>query len=506
MFYAMFYATLYATRRRWAVLLVLLFLSSCLVTASGIGLAGFLFLGTALCWPRACRQALRTHWRQVRWVWLAFLFHLFYAALLVWADGRGAGSLDAPLRMCLMLSAMLVVLVARPPLRALWLGAAVGAGAALVFVGWQGFVRGVARPGGLLNPITFGDLALCLALLSLAGASQAAAGAPARAAADAAARRVARTLAWTLAGGACGLAASLLTGSRGGWAVLPAAIALFASKYSLLPHRTRLVLPLLAAALAGLVLALPQTGARARLATGIDDLRLYRAGDPAYTSLGVRLELWRAGLRLAQEQPWMGQDTAAWKRRMHDWVEAGELRPVVFAPPVPPHLHNDALQALVTGGWPGLLAWSGILLAPLCFFLRRLGARGPPGPFHAAALAGTLFVLAYIGFGLSEVIFWSMKASVFYALVLSLLMGWCLADQEAKAAEAVPDAGRVPRETDRDAHASHPPARAAGCAGRRGAGGRRWPAIVPCPTAAPGHPESWAGRRSGAPRRCGCGS
>lgn len=481
-------------RRGWAALLVLLFLATCLATPAGVGLSGFLFLGTALCWWRACRQALRRHWRQVRWVWLTFLLHALFALFQTLADGRGAANLDAPARMCMMLPAMLVVLAARPPLRVLWLGAAAGAVAALAFVAWQVFALGIARPGGWINPITFGDLALCLALLSFTGASLAARGG---------ARRM---LAWTLAGGLCGLAASLLTGSRGGWVVLPAAVALFASARSPLPRRARLALPLLAAALAALAWTLPHSGVRARVETGIADLRLYRAGDPAYTSLGVRLELWRAGLRLAGERPWMGQDMAAWKRRMHAWVEAGELRPLVFAPPEPPHLHNDALQVLVTGGWPGLLAWAATLAAPLCFFLRRLGAGVGGVCGRGVALAGVLFVLAYIGFGLSEVIFWSMKSCVFYALTLSLLMGWCLAEQEEGVPAGSAEGARVPRETDRDAHASHPRARAAGCAGRRGAGVRRWPATVPGRTAGPGRRAAAAGCRSGAPRRCGCGS
>ena len=153
----------------------------------------------------------------------------------------------------------------------------------------------------------------------------------------------------------------------------------------------------------------------------------------------MRLDLWKAGLRLAVEHPWRGLDTPAYKRRMHAWVAAGELSPAVFAPPEPPHMHNDALQALVTRGIPGLLAWAGILLLPFLFFrtqLARVPAASPraqPTQRQSAALAGMLVVLAYAAFGLSEVIFWSMKGSLFYALMVFLLMGWCLVDEEAGA-------------------------------------------------------------------------
>jgi O-antigen ligase len=51
-------------------------------------------------------------------------------------------------------------------------------------------------------------------------------------------------------------------------------------------------------------------------------------------------------------------------------------------------------------------------------------------PQFAVALGGALVVLGYIGFGLTEVIFWSMKSSVFYALMVFLLMGFCLNAKE----------------------------------------------------------------------------
>lgn len=399
-------------RQAWASALVLGFPLTSLVTGFGIGLAGFLFLFTACCWWRACRDALSVHWPQLRWVLFAFLLHFLYQAWLVVGQGRGANTLDAPGRMVLVLSALLVVRVAGPPPAALWLGAAGGALLGAGFVAWQRWMLGLDRPGGLLNPITFGDLSLCLALLALVGLAEA----------RTAPRR------WIAGGGiAAGLAASLLTGSRGGWLALAAALLLPAWRRDLLPRRLALGVPLLACALAGAAWALPQTGVRTRVAEGVRDVRLYLAGSPLPTSVGVRLDLWRAGLRLAAEHPWRGQDTPAYKRRMRKWVVAGELSPAVFAPPEPPHLHNDALQALVTRGIPGLLAWLGILLAPLVFFRAQLmQARGTR---RAAALAGLLVVLAYAAFGLSEVIFWSMKASVFYALMVALLMGWCLADE-----------------------------------------------------------------------------
>jgi O-antigen ligase len=47
-------------------------------------------------------------------------------------------------------------------------------------------------------------------------------------------------------------------------------------------------------------------------------------------------------------------------------------------------------------------------------------------PQFAQALAGALVVFSYACFGLTEVIFWSVAGSLFYALMVFLLMGFCL--------------------------------------------------------------------------------
>jgi O-antigen ligase len=139
-----------------------------------------------------------------------------------------------------------------------------------------------------------------------------------------------------------------------------------------------------------------------------------------YSQVGIRLELWRAATLLIAERPLLGAAPAVVRAELAGYVRTGVLDPEVL-PPV--HFHNDALQALVVGGVPGLLAWLAILVAPLLFFAGALRAR--PGN-AAPALAGMLLVVSFFAFGLTEVIFWSVRASLFYALMVFALMGLSL--------------------------------------------------------------------------------
>jgi O-antigen ligase len=129
---------------------------------------------------------------------------------------------------------------------------------------------------------------------------------------------------------------------------------------------------------------------------------------------------------LIAEHPLLGRDFEAGRVRLAELAREGKLDPVVLTLP---HLHNDALQELVKGGVAGFVLWAAVLAAPLLFFLREMRT-GVGGPQFATALAGVLVVTSYVSFGLTEAIFWSMKGSLFYALMVFLLMGFCLNAKE----------------------------------------------------------------------------
>jgi O-antigen ligase len=398
--------------QNWTGFLAFLFPFLSLVTLFGVSLVSFLFLATALISFKSCRDALARHWPQVRWVVLAFLLHFLFVLGCALVRGANMNSVEKPARMFFAVSALAMVLVARPSRRMLWWGVIGGAVAALPLVAWQRIALGIDRPGGLINAITYGDLSLLLALLAVTAAVDM--------------RDNARQAGLAAFGALAGLSASLLTGSRGGWLALAVAALLFLRHARALGGRGVRALLATSAALVLAAWFVPASGMQARFDEGVGDVRTWAEGGSVNTRVGTRLELWKGASMLIAERPLLGMDFSACRARLAEFAREGRLDPVVL--PLP-HLHNDALQELVKGGVVGFALWAAIMLAPLLFFARELRA-GMGGPQFAAALAGVLVVTSYVCFGLTEVIFWSMKGSLFYALMVFLLMGFCLNAKE----------------------------------------------------------------------------
>lgn len=398
--------------RIWIGTLAFLLPFLSLVTLFGVSLVSFLFLISGLILFKPCRDALRRHWPQVRWVVLAFaLYFVFMLACALLRDGS-MSSVEKPARMFLAASALALVLALRAPRTALWWGAAAGALAALPFIAWQRLGEGIERPGGLINAITFGDLSLLLGLVALAGAVDL--------------RGKPRQAGLLGIGALAGVVASVMTGTRGGWLALPLAALVLLPQLRRLGVRHVGALAGAGAVLLAAVWFTPGLGMHARFVEGVSEARTWYQGGNVWTNVGTRLELWKGALMLIEERPLLGRDVDAGRARLAEYAREGRLDPMVLELP---HLHNDGLQVLATGGVVGFAFWAAILLAPLAFFLRRLGSDGR-SPQFAVALAGVLVVVAYIGFGLTEVIFWSMKGSLFYALMVFMLMGFCLNAKE----------------------------------------------------------------------------
>jgi O-antigen ligase len=273
------------------------------------------------------------------------------------------------------------------------------------------------RPGGLINAITFGDLALLLGLLALAAAIDMRTNL----------QKTTRPI-WPALGALAGITGSIMTGTRGAWVALALAAFLFIRYSHVLSSKWLRAIIALSFTLVAATYFVPDTGVEDRVEEGVHDVKTYFAGGSAFTHIGIRFELWKGASMLIAEHPLLGLPADSYQEELVRFVKEGRLDPVVL--PME-HMHNEALQALVTGGIIGFLLWLATLVAPLLFFARALAPDAQGGKHRfAVALGGMLVVVSYFGFGLTEVIFWSMKGSMFYALMVFLLMGFCLNAKE----------------------------------------------------------------------------
>ncbi|NVE01383.1 O-antigen ligase [Massilia sp. BJB1822] len=389
--------------------LLLCFPALTLVSNSGTGFCSFAFLLLAILYHKAGGAALGRHLNEIRWVLTAFgLAFLFALSSLLLHPELQLRWLEKPSRMLAAASVLLVVLALRPRRRLFWHGLILGAIAGAAFIGYQRWGLGMERPGGLINAITYGDLMLAVGLMCLAGTLD----------------FRGRWLWWPALGVLAGLVGSVATGTRGGW--LGALLALPLLLYYGRHMRGSKVLAIGGAVLVLLtaVYLIPQTGLRERVAEGVNDVSSYYNGGNAFTNVGVRLELWKGAGMLISRHPWSVSSPQQMRQGFEQAVAEHRLEPFVLQFE---HVHNDALQAAVYGGLPGMLIWASTLVLPLLFFLHLLRSRDADrSGVTPLALAGLLLVVGYFSFGLTEVIFWTMRSSLFYAMMLFLIMGLCL--------------------------------------------------------------------------------
>lgn len=408
--------------RELAAYLLFLLPALALTTSFGLGLVQFCML-LALLAP-ATRAWYARHFRTIAFVFAGFAGYFLVSSVRWLVFDQGLRTLDGPSRLLFGLSCIGFVACWRPPLRWFYAGLCVGAIGAGVLALVQRFGLHIDRvPGFTHHPITFGDLALALGLLALCTLAEF------------------RQTRWTLMPWLAllaGTVASVLSGSRGGWLALPLVL------WPLLRYGRPVfgkVLWLGLALFAGVVLLayfVPATGVALRVAEAVSDVRGYLDHQDATTSVGIRLELWKASLLMFLEHPWLGVGRDQFDVALHVLAAQGRLQqsPALTYS----SSHNDMLHFLATGGVLDFLCLLMMYGAPWLFFTRILNGRGaapakpanlPPAPQHSVpALMGLVLVTCFIAFGLTDVMFWLMMPKVFYVMLTSVLIGFCLVTKE----------------------------------------------------------------------------
>lgn len=326
--------------------------------------------------------------RVLFWVFVLFALSMF---VFVYLDGWHTRELDRPSRFILVLPVMLLLLKSVGREQWLWFGCIIGAIGAFALALYERQVLGLERAQGSEHPIMFGNTGVLLGLISLVAAM------------FYFAKQRYIWMALALIGCLSGIGASLLSGSRGGWAALPL-IGLFLLWQSRFLLGKKLVWGGSIAAIVVLacVVSIPQTGVQGRIMDAVHDVQLYQAGTNKNTSVGLRFEMWKAAWQMFKQEPIFGvgeYGSVAVKERL---IEQGVVIPEVlyFS-----HAHNEFINALSLRGLVGLLFLMIVYLLPLRLFLKKMRQYPENWGIRSYAMAGALVPMCYMDFGLSQAMF-----------------------------------------------------------------------------------------------------
>jgi O-antigen ligase len=378
---------------------VFLFSAIALVIPSGFSFGAVLLLGgsAVLPWKRV-KPGLKTA-DQVLIVVLAQYFVICVLANLI--HHEITREYDIPSRLVLVIPALLLLLAYPPSPAAIWGGLAVGAIATGLFAGWQNLDMGMSRADGFTNPIQFGNISLLLGVLCLAGLPWA--------------KSRHQAVFWTgllLLGAELGILGSVLTGSRGSWVSLPFCLFFLYRCYGDWLGKRQAIIGLFAIIA---LFAIPRAGVTERIQQAVAETTGYVNAGDAENSSGARLEMWRIGLMIFPQHPWLGWGKQGYMNKKEQLIEAGQASPIVRKHT---HLHNEYLDALVKRGLPGLASVLLLYLAPLLLFAREMKRAGPKA--RPYAVAGMLLVICYLGFGLTQAFLTHNNGVTMFAFLLAV--------------------------------------------------------------------------------------
>lgn len=372
-------------------------------------------------------SSLRTRVDRESWLLIATLFGYFLLqALLLMMHGEGLSEFDLSTR---YLGASLVLMfLLMVPVRANTFFFAVGLGGALTggFALYRWGLGGAARLQSFDNPIHYGNGALALSCLSLAGLAWAS-------------RQRYRFL-WNvlfLCGLAGGLVASFLSGTRSGWVAIPliVPVILFAYRDRILDKKW--LIPVILAALGLLVAVMVSVDVvRERTIIAGQQVEGYFEEGVNHTSVGLRLDMYKAGLAAFSENPLIGIGPSGIETKVDAMAGSGEVHQNVARYR---HLHNQYIDNMARYGLIGLVSYLALLLVPFFLFLKK--ARHGSPAVRAVGLAGALFLVLHGAVNLTQSMLERNIGVMMFLFVVVFVWGTLKAEERAD--EGAPDAHSV---------------------------------------------------------------
>jgi len=185
-----------------------------------------------------------------------------------------------------------------------------------------------------------------------------------------------------------------------------AALLLPATKH-LISYKVRNIAILFIVLIIVAIIAYPPTGVWLRLVAIFDDIYKYLITDSANSSLGVRFELWRAGWYMFKENPVLGVGEGG----VQVWLDALTAKGTLYERIADyPQLHSDMIDTLARRGGVGLISLLLVYIAFAAAFTKKLLQAEDNIRVRLLAVSGTMVVIAFFDFGLTQAMFRDLRA------------------------------------------------------------------------------------------------
>jgi O-antigen ligase len=260
------------------------------------------------------------------------------------------------------------------------------------------------------NPIPYGNTALLLGFLSVMTIRW-------DDYPNALARRAG--IALKLFGLVAGVYASYLSGTRGGWLAIPLFLILCSLNFGWVKQARHWLTACVVVLLAMTALLASPMGRDRVIATHDDLVRLAQGNAAPDTSIGARLQLWRASVHLFEAHPAMGVGKGHLEGNLKVMADAGEISPLI----VNQRAHSEFFSTIAEQGAAGVVCLLLLYVGPLVYFLRY--RRSPHRDVSTAAYCGIAVSGSVIIFGLSidvlTVVMSTALISLLWAVLLAII-------------------------------------------------------------------------------------
>ncbi len=261
------------------------------------------------------------------------------------------------------------------------------------------FLLGSTRPSGMMNANIFSDIVVAMLFLSIVKIFN----------------EKPKEQVFTFAAILAGLVAIVLSGSRGSWLsfiiLLICYISIIYKPFLKRKKKRQLLLMSFFVMLFGLVGT--QSNVSSKIGAAFVNIQKWDNGSHEFSSSGVRMEMWRAGLASLKESPWFGYGYRNANSVASEYAVHNQERIDGFT-----HLHNEYITNLVSSGIIGLLALLALLLTPLKIFLNSL----KQDEKYFFSLMGVMLSIGYITFGFTHIAFGEEHINAFYVLFMAILL------------------------------------------------------------------------------------